>query len=90
MSGGRAVPTILAERMALVTEAAALNARQLRNSQLIGGAEVEILACRRALAEAEERERLLRAEIARDESEQAELERRLAALDRELAQPSPG
>lgn len=90
MSGGRAVPAILAERMALVTEAAAVNARQLRNSQLIVGAEVEILACRRALAEAEERERALRAEIARDESEQAELERRLAALDRELAQPSPG
>ena len=90
MNGGRPVPAVLAERMALVTAAATLNARQLRNSQLLGGAEVEILACRRALAEARERERTLRAEIARGESEQAELERRLAALDRELAQPSSG
>ena len=87
MSTDRPIQTILAERMALVTQAAALNARQLRNSQLVGGAEVNVLACRRALAEAEERERQLRVEIARDEAEQAELEERLSALDRELAAP---
>jgi septal ring factor EnvC (AmiA/AmiB activator) len=83
----RDLPAILAERMALVAETAALNARQLRNSQLVGGAEIEILACRRALADAEERERLLRAEIARDETEHARLEAHLANLDRELAEP---
>ena len=44
-----------------------LNARQLRNSQLIGGIELEPLACRRALAEAEARDQELRAAIARDE-----------------------
>ena len=37
----RPVHEIIAERMALVTEAAALNSRQLRNSQLVGGAEIE-------------------------------------------------
>lgn len=87
MSTERPIQAILAERMALVTQVAALNARQLRNSQLIGGAEVDVLACRRALAEAEERERQFRVEIARDEAEQAELEERLSALDRELAAP---
>jgi hypothetical protein len=85
MSAGRPVQAILTERMALVTQAAALNARQLRNSQLVGGAEVDVLACRRALAEAEERELQLRAEIARDEAEQAVVDERLSALDRELA-----
>ena len=34
-----------------------MNSRQLRNSQLTGGLEIELLACRRALAEAEERDR---------------------------------
>jgi hypothetical protein len=82
---GRPVQAILAERMELVTEVAALNARQLRNSQLVGGAEVDVLACRRALAEAEEHERRLREEIAHGEAEHAALEERLSAMDRELA-----
>jgi hypothetical protein len=84
-STGRPVEAILAERMAVVTQVSALNSRQLRNSQLVGGAEVDVLACRRALAEAEERERQLRVEIARDAAEHAVLEERLSTLDRELA-----
>lgn len=85
MSTDRPVNAILTERMALVTRITALNARQLRNSQLVGGAEVDVLSCRRALAEAEERERQLRSEIARDETEHTALEEQLSALDRELA-----
>ncbi len=37
----RPVHEIIAERMALVAEAASLNSRQLRNSQLVGGAEIK-------------------------------------------------
>lgn len=85
MSADRPVQSILADRMALVAQVAALNARKLRNSQLVGGAEVDVLTCRRALAEAEERERQLRSEIARDEAEHTALEEQLSALDRELA-----
>lgn len=85
MRAGRAVQTILAERMALVGRITALNARQLRNSQLVGGAEIDVLACRRALAEAEEHERQLRVEMTHDEREQAALEEQLSTLDRELA-----
>jgi hypothetical protein len=81
----RPIGVIMAERMALVGEMSGLNARQLRNSQLAGGLEIELLACRRALAEAEAREAALRAEIARDEDRHARLDERLAALDRELA-----
>jgi hypothetical protein len=77
---------IMAERMALVAGVAGLNARQLRNSQLASVLEIELLACRRALADAEARDRKLRAVIARDEEEQDRLDKRLAALDRELAQ----
>ena len=82
----RPIPEIMAERMALVAEVSGLNARQLRNSQLIAGLEIELLACRRALAEAEARDQELRATIARDEEQQGRLDERLAALDRELAQ----
>jgi len=86
MSGpARPIHDILAERVALVAELARLNARQLRNSQLAGGVEIELLACRRALAKAEARDQQLRAEIARDEAERDELDERLAALDCELA-----
>ena len=81
----RPVHEVIAERMALVAEAAALNSRQLRNSQLVGGAEIELMACRRALAEAEAREEAIRAEIARDDEEQDRLAERLSALDAELA-----
>ena len=80
----RPIREIMTERMALVAEVANLNARQLRHSQLIGGLEIELLACRRALAEAEARDQELRAEIARDEEQQGRLDERLAALDREL------
>ena len=82
----RSIAAIMAERMALVAEVSGLNARQLRNSQLAGGIEIELLACRRALAEAEAREQELRAEIARDDDQHTRLDERLAALDRELAQ----
>ena len=82
----RPIREIMTERMALVAEVAGLNARRLRNSQLIGGLEIELLACRPALAEAEARDQELRAAIARDEEQQDRLDERLAALDRELAQ----
>jgi hypothetical protein len=52
---------------------------------LAGGVEIELLACRRALAKAEARDQQLRAEIARDEAERDELDERLAALACELA-----
>ena len=81
----RPIGEIMTERMALVAEVPGLNARQLRNSQLTGGLEIELLACRRALAEAEARDQELRAEIARDEEQHDGLDERLAALDRELA-----
>ena len=70
----RPIREIMTERMALVAEVASLNSRQLRHSQLIGGLEIELLACRRALAEAEARDQELRAEIARDDEQQGRLD----------------
>jgi hypothetical protein len=81
----RSTQVIMAERLALVAEVTGINARQLRNIQLVGGLEIELLACQRALAEAQARDREVRAEIARDEEQLDRLDQRLTALDRELA-----
>ena len=84
-TAARDVREILAERAALVTALTRLNAARLRLSQRVGGVEIEILAARRALDEAEARDRLLRAELDEGEARLDALDARLGELDREFA-----
>lgn len=94
----RPLHQILAERTALVVEVTALNSAQLRNSQLAGAIEIELLSSRRALEangdseearnaleEAEARAARTQAELARCEAQLHALDLRLLELDRELA-----
>lgn len=93
----RPLAQILAERTALVAEMTALNAAQLRNRQLAGAVEIELLTSRRevaavgdeatcrALEELEARELRVQAELDRCAARLADLDLRLLELDRELA-----
>jgi len=82
----RPVAEIFAQRLSLVAEVTALNARQLRLRQILGGIEVELMLGGDAPEDGlRQRDGDARAAMAECDRLKAALEARIAALDRELA-----
>jgi hypothetical protein len=86
----RPTAEIFARRMSLVAEVTALNARQLRLRQILGGIEVELMLGGDVPGDGlRQRDGDARAEMAECDRLKEALEARIAALDRELAASSP-
>ena len=84
---------IMEQRIAIVNEIIALNAEQLRNTQMISGNQVELMRCEEnsgeqaqsELAEARLRDDQLRAKMRACEDRLKDLEGEIVALDDKLA-----